>query len=167
MPITRLSWSLQGTAARALRCGLPLAAAALLAAAPPATAALYKWTDTNGRVVYSDQPPPPGIKAEPVNAAPPPANPNAVRELAEQEAELKKRQQDRTKQADDETKARADAGKRNASCASAKAQVQALGESQRVVYRYNEKGERYALDAATRQKEQAELSRWIAANCTR
>ncbi len=167
MPMIRLSRYLRRSAARALLRGLPLAAIALLVVAAPAAAALYKWTDANGRVVYSDQPPPPGAKAEPVNAAPPPANANAVRELAEQEAELKKRQQDRAKQADDEAKARGDAGKRSASCASARAQVQALGESQRVVYRYNEKGERYALDAATRQREQAELSRWIAANCAR
>lgn len=167
MFITRDRSSMRCAVAHAWRRGLPVAVVALLAVALPATAALYKWTDANGRVVYSDQPPPPGVKSEPVNAAPPPANANAVRELAEQEAELKKRQQDRAKQAEDETKARAEAGKRSAGCASAKAQVQALGESQRVVYRYNEKGERYALDAATRQKEQAELTRWIAANCAR
>lgn len=167
MFITRDRSSMCGSAACAWRCGLPLAAAVLLAVAVPAAGALYKWTDANGRVVYSDQPPPPGVKSEALNAAPPPANPNAVRELAEQEAELKKRQQDRVKQAEDQSKAQADAGKRNAGCVSARAQVQALGESQRVVYRYNEKGERYALDAATRQKEQAELTRWIAANCPR
>ena len=34
----------------------------------PAAAALYKWTDANGRVVYSDQPPTPSVKAETLNA---------------------------------------------------------------------------------------------------
>ena len=90
-----------------------------------------------------------------------------MREMAEQEAELKKRQQDRVKQGEDEAKARADAGKRNTNCASARAQVQALGESQRVVYRYDEKGQRYALDGPARAREQAELQRWIATNCAK
>jgi hypothetical protein len=157
----------QRLGAAALWHGLQFAAVALLAAALPAAAALYKWTDAGGRTVYSDQPPPPGVKSEQLNAAPPPANPNAVREMAEQEAELKKRQQDRVKQGEDEAKTRADAAKRNTNCASAKAQVQALGESQRVVYRYDEKGQRYALDGPARAREQAELQRWIATNCAK
>ena len=42
------------------------AALALCLAASPivASAALYKWTDANGRVVYSDQPPIGDIKTE-------------------------------------------------------------------------------------------------------
>jgi len=161
----RVPYAARRLAAAALRQGLQVAAFALLAAALPASAALYKWTDASGRVVYSDQPPPPGVKSDQMNAAPPPANPNAVREMAEQEAELKKRQQDRVKQGEDEAKTRADVAKRNTNCASARAQVQALGESQRVIYRYDDKGQRYALDGAARAREQAELLRWIDANC--
>ena len=41
-----------------------IAATALLLAAVPAAAALYKWIDANGRVIYSDQPPPANVKAE-------------------------------------------------------------------------------------------------------
>ena len=33
-------------------------------ALPARVAALYKWIDANGRVVYSDQPPPGNVKAE-------------------------------------------------------------------------------------------------------
>ena len=45
-----------------------------------ASAQLYQWRDTNGRVVFSDTPPPPGIppgnimKAPKARAAPPPAS---------------------------------------------------------------------------------------------
>ena len=53
-------------------------------AAAPASAAIYKWTDANGRVVYSDQPPPANVKVEAIAPPPPPANPNAVKELARQ-----------------------------------------------------------------------------------
>ena len=38
-------------------------------------AALYKWTDANGRVVYSDQPPAGDVKVDTVAGPPPPANP--------------------------------------------------------------------------------------------
>jgi hypothetical protein len=67
--------------------------AAVLWIAGPATAAVYKWTDANGRVIYSDQPPPANVKVETLNAPPPPANPNAMKELAQKDAELRQRQQ--------------------------------------------------------------------------
>ena len=38
--------------------------AVLLALALPASAAMYKWVDAQGRVQYSDIPPPPGTKVE-------------------------------------------------------------------------------------------------------
>lgn len=47
---------------------LPLTALALAAlVAAPAGAQLYKWTDANGRVQYSDKPPPAGQKATQVS----------------------------------------------------------------------------------------------------
>src|SRR4029453_18753239 len=54
----------------------------------------YKWTDANGRVVYSDQPPLGDVKIETLQGPPPPANPNAVKEMAVKDLELKKRQTD-------------------------------------------------------------------------
>ncbi len=68
--------------------GVSSLAAALAIVALPAAAALYKWTDANGRVIYSDQPPPGNVKVESINAPPPPANPNAAKELAAKEADL-------------------------------------------------------------------------------
>jgi hypothetical protein len=59
------------------------------------SAALYKWTDANGRVIYSDQPPIGNVKVETINAAAASANPNAVKELAAKDAELKKAKQAR------------------------------------------------------------------------
>jgi hypothetical protein len=141
---------------------------AALAVALPAAAALYKWTDATGQVVYSDQPPPGSVKSELLQGTPPAANPHAVREMANQEAELRKRQQERTKQSENEANTRADREKRVAACARAEGQVRALGASQQVVYRVNEKGERVALDDATRLKERQELERWMTANnCAR
>lgn len=135
-----------------------------LAVALPAAAALYKWTDANGQVVYSDQPPPGSVKSEQLQGTPPAANPHAVREMANQEAELKKRQQERAKQGENDAKTRADTEKLAAACARAQGQARALGASQQLVYRVNEKGERVALDDATRIKERQELERWMKAN---
>ena len=88
----------------------------MLVAAGPASAVLYKWVDANGRVSYSDQPPPASVKAEVVGGAPPPSAPDAVRAMANQEADLKKRQ---TQRADDQKKAekaRADAVTQQQAC---------------------------------------------------
>src|SRR5580765_2038447 len=99
------------------RAAMSLAlAVALGAVAFPAAAAMYKWTDANGRVIYSDQPPNGDYKVEAINAPPPPANPNAVKELASKEAEL---QQKKILRADDEAKAaktKAESDKKREQC---------------------------------------------------
>ena len=76
------------------RSMLRLAICALAALALPAAAALYKWNDENGRVVYGDTPPP-GVKAERVNPVVTPADPNALRDLAAKDAQMNKRQLER------------------------------------------------------------------------
>ena len=61
-------------------------------AASSCGAVLYKWTDENGRTVYGDQPPP-GTKPERLNTSIGPADPNAVRDMAKKDADIRKRQQ--------------------------------------------------------------------------
>ncbi len=69
----------------------------------PASAEIYKWTDTNGETQYSQLPPPGGVKSEEIQGAPPAADipdttgdnlqeqVDAMKEgLAEQETEEKK-----------------------------------------------------------------------------
>jgi hypothetical protein len=145
--------------------GVPLAALVLCVLSGAAAAAMYKWTDANGRVVYSDQPPPAGVKVEPVNVTPPPANPNAVRDMAIQETELRKRQGERAQSDEKNAQSRADADKRVAACARAKTQAADLGANQVLISRINDKGERVILDEAARQKERETLERWIKSNC--
>jgi len=119
---------------------------------------LYKWTDANGRVVYSDQPPPAGTnaKAEMLNAPPPPANANAVKEMANKEAELKKRQSDRAEEAKRTGKARAEADRRAESCAQLRGQIRLFGGND-ALYRANEKGEPVHMDDAAKKKERERL----------
>jgi Domain of unknown function (DUF4124) len=85
---------LPSAAARTLALGAALAIVTSLAAGVCA-ATTYKWTDANGHVVYSDQPPPGDIKSELVGPAPPPANPHAAKDMAQKSLDLDKRQKDR------------------------------------------------------------------------
>lgn len=142
-----------------------LAALLCCASAAAVGGTLYKWTDANGRTVYSDQPPPAGAKAETVTAPAPAVNPNAVRDMANQEAEFRKRQGERAKADEKDSKSRAEAEKKRAACARAATQAADLGASQVVIGRINEKGERVILDDAARQKEREQLERWMKANC--
>jgi hypothetical protein len=129
-----------------------------------AGAALYKWTDANGRVVYSDQPPLDAAKAQQLRGAPPPANPNAAKELAQREAEFKKRQADAAKAEEKAGKDRVGAEKHDEACAQAKGQLRQLGESQLAIYRYNEKGEREVMDDDARAREAAKINAWLRDN---
>jgi hypothetical protein len=52
---------------------------ALLLAALPASAVMYKWVDQDGKIHYSDQPPPSGAKKSGVMNAPSPGAPGAAK----------------------------------------------------------------------------------------
>jgi Skp family chaperone for outer membrane proteins len=142
-------------------------AAAIAVAALPASAALYKWTDANGRVIYSDQPPNGNYKVESINAPPPPANPNAVKELANKEAELK---QNKMLRADEESKAgkaKVEADKKREQCQRVRGQVTMMQNDQNVLlFRSNEKGEPVYMDDAARRKERDQLEGWLRENCS-
>jgi hypothetical protein len=146
--------------------GTAAAVGALLCAiALPAAGALYKWVDANGRVVYSDQMPNANVKVEIVNGPAPPANPNAARELAQKDAELKKRASDKAEVTAKSDKDRGAKQKRADECARVAASMEQLTWSQVVIYRANEKGEQVPMDDAARQKERARLEAWQKENC--
>jgi hypothetical protein len=115
-----------------------------------AGAVLYKWTDENGRTVYGDQPPP-GIKPERLNASLGPADPNAVRDMATKDAEIKKRMQQRVDDAAKLEKEQSDAKRRLDQCVQARGRIRTLREDV-AVYRFNEKGEKSFYQPADREK---------------
>ena len=119
-------------------------------AAQNASAVLYKWTDENGRTVYGDQPPA-GAKPERVNASIGPADPNAIRDLANKDADIKKRQQQRTDEAAKIEKEQSDAKRKLDQCVQARGRIRTL-KSDVAVYRYNEKGEKSLYQPADREK---------------
>ncbi len=124
-----------------------------LVAALPVQAAMYKWTDANGRVVYSDQPPPGNVKSEIVGAPPPPANPSALKDMASQDGEFKKRQLDRTEAEKKAEKDKSLASRRQDLCLVVRGKIKELSGGQVGVFKYNDKGERVFLSEEERRKE--------------
>ncbi|HEY7240762.1 MAG TPA: DUF4124 domain-containing protein [Burkholderiales bacterium] len=141
------------------RTGLALALCALAFAALPAAAALYKWTDENGRTVYGDTPPA-GVKAERVNAALPPADPNAVRDMAAKDQQINKRQRDRAEDDAKAEKAQADAKAKLDRCAQLRGNIEMM-RSTAAVYRFNDKGEKIYLEPADREKSIADAQKQL------
>jgi hypothetical protein len=142
-------------------------AAALALCAMPAAAALYKWVDANGRTVYSDQPPTsPNLKAETLNAVAPASNPNAAKELAQKDLELRKRQAERAEVATKGDKDRVAKEKRAEECAQIANAIKQLSWSQVVILRANAQGEQVPMDDSAREKEKARLEALSKENCS-
>jgi hypothetical protein len=122
----------------------------------PAGAQLYKWTDANGRVQYSDKPPPAGRPSERLtnnaistvtSPAAPAGTPGAPgqKSAAELEQEFRKRRAD---QAEAEKKAQAQADEQRslqAACQQSQRQLTALQSGQRMAT-VDDKGERRFLE---------------------
>ena len=139
--------------------------AALALAAMPAGAVLYKWVDASGRVTYSDTPPSGNVKAEVVGAPAPAANPSAVRELANQEAEFKKQQ---TQRADDQKKAaktHAEQTQLQQDCNDARARLK-LYQSDEPIGRIDENGQQVLIDDIARQETRDRLAQQIRERCS-
>ena len=150
-----------------LRHLLPLLLLALTAA--PDASAQYKWRDANGRLVYSDMPPPtsiapdavlqaPGLRApadrsgtgaEAAKAPAGAAGSPAAASVADRELEFRKRRMER---AESERKAAEEAGKARqlaAACEETRAELRTLESGMRMS-RVNERGEREFIDDAQR-----------------
>lgn len=157
--------------------------AAALFAALPALAQIYSWTDKDGRVHFSDTPPPAGevkvIKGAAPRSPAPPAEPaqssgadgsadaqQASRPptLAEREQAFRER---RAAEAEAQAKAEDESAReaeRQRFCEQARNQLAALQSGQRVS-RFNAAGEREYLDDAARSAEVARLQQQVAEHC--
>jgi hypothetical protein len=113
-------------------------------------AILYKWVDENGRVAYGDQPPP-GAKPERLNPGIGPPDPNALRDMASKDAEIKKRQQLRADEAAKTAKDESDGKKKLDQCVQARGRIKTL-RNEVAVFRYNEKGEKVFYEASDRER---------------
>jgi len=147
----------------------------MLTFAAGASAQLYRWVDSDGKVRYSDTPPT-GVKATtlkplPDSSAPPPAVGDAAAKdankgpltPAEREADFRKRQVEAQKARSKEEQASRDSDAKQDNCARARETLATLESGQRIV-RTQPNGERYYVDddqrAAETQKARQSVNGW-------
>ncbi len=151
-----------------------------LCVALPASAQMYKWVDSNGKVQYSDKPPPSDVKTEklrePARATSTPAASAAKggtqkdaaktgpKTAAEQEQAFRKRQTEAAKAQADEGRKQAQAQDKAENCRRANAAVANLQIGGRQM-RVDEKGERVLLDDQQIAQETAKAQQEAAAAC--
>jgi membrane-bound lytic murein transglycosylase len=138
---------------------LPALVGSIWLLAAPAAAQTYKWTDADGKVHYSDQPPPANIK-ETVTVKPrkqaAPATKDApaakAKDYVEQEAAFKKRQVETAEREAAEKKATEDSAEKKRNCDQVRTQLKSMQAGGRVV-QANAQGEReYMSDAQIAQE---------------
>lgn len=129
----------------------------MLALATAAQAGVTRWVDADGKVHYSDQPPPTTAKSQKIldlknSPALPKAAPDSKggeKSLAEKYLESRKRRVQAEETAAKQAKDQEEAKSRKANCDQARNQLQALQEGQRIS-KFNEKGERVFLEDSDR-----------------
>lgn len=128
-------------------------------------AGLYKWVDENGKVVYSDTPPPASAKeSRKIAGAPPPADPGATKSLNSAREKLQKGREADAEQAKKDAEEAARQTEAQANCAQWRGELTAL-ERGSLGARINEKGERVLLDDKELARRRADLQRWISDTC--
>lgn len=136
-----------------------------LACAVPAQAELYKWTDGEGRVHYSDQPPTVDVQTVKHSAAgQAETTSQATQSLNAQEQEFQKRRKDaedaRTKAEKEAEQARA----KRENCARARNNLGTLQNTPRV-YTTNAAGQRSYMDDAARAEALARSQKAVSDFC--
>ena len=131
-------------------------------------AALNKWVDAEGKVHYSDIPPP-DVATETVRniagkeQAEAPAT-HAPKSAAEREAEMKKTKKAQEEAAQKQAQKDAEAETRKKNCAAARENTQALEQSPRIVT-YDANGDRSFMDDATRAQRLEDARKTISSDC--
>jgi hypothetical protein len=156
---------------------LALGAAALVAA-PAVAQQLYKYVGPDGKVQYSDRPPPEGTKAERITGRASSVAPSvsasaggadaakagAPKSLAEQEQEFRKRRLESQEKAAKEAKLAQEKRARDEACAALRTQLSGLQSGARIA-RINAQGDREFLEDDGIQQETQRLQRDIANTC--
>lgn len=137
---------------------------------------LNKWVDANGRVHYSDVPPPPDANTKILRTTPgitgsrsadestASSAPAAPKTIAEREVELKKAQQAKKEAADKAAKKQAATEANKAYCAALQKNLRALQDGIRMV-ELDANGNQVFIEDEQRQQRIAKTQQDISANC--
>ncbi len=139
-------------------------AAAVVMLSPLAAGELYRWTDADGRTVYSDHPPADRNVDRVIRAAPAPAgDPQA---LAKAEQAFRDRQRERADAESQASKVAAETNRRAEECTRLRGQIEYL-KTATYAYQVDVKGAKTPLDQAARKRAIDEREALIATNCVR
>jgi type IV secretory pathway VirB10-like protein len=149
-------------------------------------AAQWAWRDDTGRTVYSDRPPPAGIKSEQILRQPGPQSqsygnnnvgaapqdgktdakdaPKGPKTLAEREMDFRKRMQENAEAEKKQAEEQSRNDQKNAECERMRGYLKALEEGQRV-QRTDAQGNREVLDDAQRATEVRRVRDGITRSC--
>lgn len=142
----------------------------LILASTNVLAAINKWVDSDGKVHYSDQPPPPNVRPKTLRSdvdtqgSASASSVAAPKTIAEREAELKKAQKEKKEAADKAAQKQSAAEAQQASCNIAQQNLRALQEGIRMV-EIDAKGERSFLDDKQREQGIAKAQKDISTYC--
>ncbi len=141
-----------------------LAVTALFAAAG-VNAQVYQWTDENGKTIYSDKPPI-GAPGQPqkIHTPSPAASSATQKTLADRDLEFRKRQKESQESAEKAKKEQSASAEKQQYCDNTRRRLQALESGERISM-HDDKGERYYMDDAQRDKEIAKARQDIGSNC--
>lgn len=128
-----------------------------------ASAALTKWVDDDGKVHYSDGPPPDNVKAKAIATPHDPVS-GVPKTFVEREAEMKKNQKAKEDAAKKAAQQQENALLKQKNCAAAKANLRALENSPQITI-YNDKGEAANMDDKARQQGIEEARKQISTFC--
>lgn len=151
---------------------LTLLSAALLTLSGAVHADLYRWVDDQGKVHYSDTPPPPNAKKSKELPGPNRTDsPTLTEEKAQQpqsyiekEAEFRKRQVENAERSAKQEQEKKDADAKKRRCETIRSELAGLQAGGRIT-RYNEQGERVFLDDAEIQQSIARAQKEIGTTC--
>ncbi len=127
--------------------------------------ALTKWVDADGKVHYSDGPPPDNVKTKTLTTPHDSASGvPAQKTFIELEAERKKSQKAKEEAAQKAAQQQENALAKQKSCMSAKANLKALENSPQITT-YNDKGESTLMDDAARRQNIEDARKQISTYC--
>ena len=141
----------------------------LMLASTNTFAGISKWVDAQGRVHYSDQPPPPDAQTKtlrPVSGTGDPASSGvaAAKTVAEREAELKRDNLAKQAEADKAAQKKATEDALRINCANAQANLRSLQSGVRMM-EIDANGQRSFMDETQRQQRIAKTQQEISTNC--
>ena len=134
-----------------------------------ALAAINKWVDSNGKVHYSDEPPPPDAQKKSMRSYgdsedTASSGVAAPKTLAEKEADLKKAQKQKKEAADKTAKEQEKADAMKANCANAQQNLKSLQSGVRMVH-IDAKGEQSYIDDQEREQRMEKVQKDISNYC--